>query len=396
MLLRPDRWPEWIWAVCGAAAMLLVGAVSPQAALTAAGDGVQVYAFLAGIMVLAEIARRDGVFTWIVEAGLRIADGSRARLFTTVYGVGVVVTALLSNDTTAVVLTPAILTALAQTDADPLPYLYACAFVAGAASFVLPISNPANLVVFDGHLPPLAAWIAAFGLSALLAVVLRYFALRVLLRKKIVGNYALKGASAQLDRSGKVALTAVGSAALLLVIANVRGGPIGTVSLAAGACALIVVSLVDRRTPRYVARHASWGMIPLVAGLFVVVAGLNATGALSLAARFFSFAADLPTLAGNLAIVTAATLGCNLVNNLPVALFAGSALRSVPVAAPLAHVTLVAVDLGPNLSITGSLATILWLSAVRREGILLSPWRFLKIGAWVTLPVLILAALAVR
>ena len=53
------------------------------------------------------------------------------------------------------------------------------------------------------------------------------------------------------------------------------------------------------------------------------------------------------------------------------------------------------VDLGPNLSVTGSLATILWLIALRREGLVVTAWQFLKLGALVMPPALILAVAAV-
>jgi arsenical pump membrane protein len=76
-------------------------------------------------------------------------------LFTLIYLVGTVVTVFLSNEACAVVLTPAIYAAAKAAKAKPLPYLFICAFIANAASFVLPISNPANLVVFAEHMPPL-------------------------------------------------------------------------------------------------------------------------------------------------------------------------------------------------------------------------------------------------
>ena len=89
--------------------------------------------------------------------------GSPRRLFTLVYVVGILVTVLLSNDATAVVLTPAVYAATRHAGTRPLPYLLICAFIANAASFVLPISNPANLVVFGAHLPPLATWLEEFS-----------------------------------------------------------------------------------------------------------------------------------------------------------------------------------------------------------------------------------------
>ena len=72
-------------------------------------------------------------------------------LFLLVYVTGVVITTFLSNDATAVVLTPAVYAAARTAKAEPLPLLFACALIANAASFVLPISNPANLVLYGGQ-----------------------------------------------------------------------------------------------------------------------------------------------------------------------------------------------------------------------------------------------------
>ncbi len=109
------------------------------------------YLFLVGVMLLAEIARLEGLFDWLTAQAAARARGSAARLFTLVFPVGTVVTVFLSNDATAVART-----ARAE---NPLPYLLVCAFIANAASFVLPISNPANLVIYGSHMPPLRHWL---------------------------------------------------------------------------------------------------------------------------------------------------------------------------------------------------------------------------------------------
>jgi len=83
----------------------------------------------------------------------------------------------------------------------------------------------------------------------------------------------------------------------------------------------------------------------------------------------------------------------NLVNNLPAGLLAGQALAAGPSGPKLAGAVLIGVDLGPNLSITGSLATLLWLTALRRHGLSVSAWRFLRLGA-VVMPPALAAALA--
>ena len=92
---------------------------------------------------------------------------------------GTVVTVFLSNDATAVVLTPAVAAVVKTAKADkPLPYLFICAFIANAASFVLPISNPANLVIYGSHMPPLLHWLPQYALPSLLSIGATYAVLR--------------------------------------------------------------------------------------------------------------------------------------------------------------------------------------------------------------------------
>src|SRR5205807_9576957 len=90
-----------------------------------------------------------------------------------------------------------------------------------------------------------------------------------------------------------------------------------------------------------------------------------------------------------------AALASNLVNNLPVGLIAGATDHAGQVPAHVARAILIGVDLGPNLSVTGSLATILWLIALRREGEQIGGWAFLKVGLLVMPPALLLATAAI-
>jgi hypothetical protein len=111
-------------------------------------------------------------------AGRARRAGSARTLFALVYGFGIAVTAFMSNDATAVVLTPAVIAATrAARVKHPLPYLYACAFIANAASFLLPISNPANLVLFGDRMPPLTSWLARFTLPSVVAIAMTFIVL---------------------------------------------------------------------------------------------------------------------------------------------------------------------------------------------------------------------------
>src|SRR5258707_8768716 len=108
VIARPWHWPEFIWAVAGAALLVLLDLLPWPDALAAAAKGTDVYFFLIGMMLLAEVARKEGLFDWLAAQAVRRSKGSAKRLFLIVYFVGTAVTVLLSNDATAVALTPAV------------------------------------------------------------------------------------------------------------------------------------------------------------------------------------------------------------------------------------------------------------------------------------------------
>ncbi len=135
VLFRPWGGAEAWWA-CGGAALLVATTLMPVSlAGQAVLKGVDVYLFLTGMMILSELAREKGVFDWIAGLAARHAGGSPRRLFLLIYAAGIAVTAFLSNDATAVVLTPAVLTIVQRLKVEPRPHLLACAFIANAASF---------------------------------------------------------------------------------------------------------------------------------------------------------------------------------------------------------------------------------------------------------------------
>jgi arsenical pump membrane protein len=135
-------------------------------------------------------------------------------------------------------------------------------------------------------------------------------------------------------------------------------------------------------------------VLPLVVGLFVVVEAVEKAGGLAACAGALSALARMPGWQGSLAGACGVTALSNVINNLPSGLLAGNALAHTPVPAGLRDALLIGVDLGPNLSVTGSLATLLWLIVLRREGEEVSAWAFLKIGVLVMPPALLLAVLA--
>ena len=392
---RPFRVPEAVWAVSGAALLLLLGLLPLGDGLAAVAKGSDVYLFLIGMMLLSEVARREELFDWVAAMAVHHARGSTVRLFGLVYVTGIVVTTFLSNDATAVVLTPAVYAAARQGRADPLPLLFACALVANAASFVLPISNPANLVLYGGHMPPLGAWLRSFAVPSFASIVVTYLALRWVERKHLGGNCASNVERARLARGGWAALAGIMATAVLLLAMSALDRPLGLPTCVAGLATAVIICAMGHRSPLTMIAAIPWSVLPLVAGLFVLVDALDRTGVIGRLARLLgnAAAASTPLTAAGAGSILA--VACNLLNNLPAGLISSMVVGQAHSSRLIVDGLLIGVDLGPNLSITGSLATILWLTAIRREGENVEFWRFLKVGA-VAMPPALLAALGAR
>ena len=392
VIIRPFNIMEAIWPVGAVAVLLLFGLIKPDVALAGVAKGTDVYLFLTGMMLLAEVARKEGLFDWLAAFATTHAKGSPERLLLLTYIVGTAVTVFLSNDATAVVLTPAVAAAVKAANVkEPLPYLLVCAFVANAASFVLPISNPANLVIYGSAMPPLLHWLPRYLLPSVLAIGSTYALLRWVAADALKQTIAKDIAMPKLSGGGRTTAIGIFATAAVLLTASAMDIRLGLPTCIAGAATAAIVMLRDPGKVIPTIRDVSWGILPLVAGLFVLVEALASTGVIATISGALATATEQSeTLTGWGAGISTA-LASNLANNLPIGLIAGSAVQEAHASAKVTSAVLIGVDIGPNLSVTGSLATILWLTALRRDGHQVGAIKFLKIGAIVMPPALLLA-----
>jgi arsenical pump membrane protein len=246
-------------------------------------------------------------------------------------------------------------------------------------------------VLYGNHLPALAAWLERFAAPSLVSILATYWALRYVERDGLKGCCECDLAQPSLSIGGWTALAGIGLTAVVLLSVSAFDTPLGLPTAVMGALTALAVVALRRVSPWPVIKGVSWTVLPLVAGLFVLVEALGRTGVIAaLAAALRAAAQNGDTImaagAGSLVAVAA-----NLINNLPAGLIARSLLDTAHASQRTTDALLIGVDLGPNLSITGSLATILWLGAIRREGENVTFGRFLKVGIIVMPPALLLA-----
>jgi arsenical pump membrane protein len=382
IIVRPYKLNEAIWAIAGALALLLSGLIFPYDALKGVLKGTDVYFFLTGMMLLAETCRQQKLFDWLASSAVRLSRGSPGKLFLLVYITGIIVTVFLSNDATAVVLTPAVAAATKKAAIKkPLPFLFICAFIANAASFVLPISNPANLVIYQSHVPSLTQWLAQYSLPSALSIVITFVLLRYLQKNELKEFIHFENLQPKLSTGAKTSLIGIGFTSVVLLVCSAMHIQLGLPTLITGIITSAVVILLERKDPLPVIKGISWSVLLLVAGLFVIVEGLSKTGAIQQLSFFLQKSVGESETSAVWISGLSTAYGSNVLNNLPAGLIMGSAVAPHHFPEIIRRAILIGTDLGPNLSVTGSLATILWLAVLRREGYEITGWQFFKLGA---------------
>jgi arsenical pump membrane protein len=183
----------------------------------------------------------------------------------------------------------------------------------------------------------------------------------------------------------------LGVTAIVLLTASGLDWQLGLPTAITGILIAAMVLVKAKKTPMIILRGISWSVLPLVAGLFVIVEAINKTGMVrAIAALLQQTASHSPARAAWAGGIGIAFFS-NLANNLPSGLIAADAVQNAHVPEVIRNAILIGVDLGPNLSVTGSLATILWLVALRREGQTVSARNFLKLGLLIMTPALVAA-----
>jgi arsenical pump membrane protein len=399
VVTRPGRLDEAGAAVLGALAMLAFGVLPAGRALAALASQWNLFLFLLGLMLIAGLADAAGFFDAAGALAVRASRGSGRLLLVMVFAVGAIVTAFFSNDATALILTPVVYSVAIRLRLPPLPYLFATTFVADTASMTLPVSNPINVLVEDRLGLGLGGYTSHLLAASAVAVTINAALFLVLFRRETGRRFqAALTATEDEAAAGRLAfwltcagLVAIAAAYLAASSARLPVGPV-----AVGGAALLGTVALLARGPRLgaVRAHLSLRSLVYVAGLLVMVRGVEERGITTwLVGALAGFAGD--PLSAAAAGLAGGAVGANLINNIPAVIVlisgSGDGHLAAGLRTPFLLGALAGADVGPNLTPVGSLSTMLWLLAVRRRGISVSALDYLRLGAVVT-PALLLAS----
>lgn len=387
-VVRPRQWPEAAAALPAAGIVVGLGAVSPRDALAQVESLLPVVGFLAAVLVLAQLCAADGLFAAAGDLVARLCGGRTRTLLGGVFGVAALVTAVLSLDATVVLLTPVVFATAARVGARPRPHVYATAHLANSASLLLPVSNLTNLLALTASgltftrfaLLMALPWVVAIGIEY--AVFRRYFAADL----DAGGRHPDEAEPTESTDVPVFTLVVLGLTLAGFVVTSLVGLEPLWAALA-GAAVLAVRALLHKRTTATgLVRSAGPLFCLFVLALGIVVKAVVDNGLGTGIEWLLPDGAALPAL---LAVAAVAAVLANLINNLP------AILALLPAVAPAGPgpvlAALIGVNIGPNLTYVGSLATLLWRRILHDHGTNAELGTFTRLGA-LTVPVTLAAS----
>ena len=395
IMVRPYHVSEALAAAVGATLMLIGGYILPGEALQVLKGQWNIYGFFLGLMIISAVADQAGIFDILAAQTGRLAKGSALRLLLGVFLLGMIITAFLSNDATALILTPVVFAMVTRLRLPPLPFMFACTFIADTASFLLPVSNPINILFLDSFGGGLGVYLQHMLLPALFCISFNIALFLFLFRGDLRRKYKLKDLPSTEPPNRpffRFTLFSLGVIAVAFVMASSFQIPLSLVALGGAVLLLTGGWRYGHLKWKRLRGEISWALFIFISGMFLVIRGIENLGLTKAFASVLMQLAGTNPLRSSLIVGISTALGANLINNVPMAIVATSTLRAMGVSSQahlgLIYAAILGCDLGPNLTTVGSLATMLWLLILRRKGLEVSSVEYFKLGILVV-PVMV-------
>jgi Na+/H+ antiporter NhaD/arsenite permease-like protein len=397
-LIATERVDKTLAAVAGGVAMVLLGIVSQEEAF--AHIDFNVIFLLTGMMILAGIIRKTGVFGWLAVRAARLAGGDGYRILVVLSVITAVSSSFLDNVTTVVLVGPITLFLAARLGMQPFPFIVSEILASNIGGMATLIGDPPNILIGSAAGLDFTAFLLNLTPLAALLLALYLLAARWLFRSQLHVDPELRDALLALDERDMIAepallrrsLVVLGLTLVGFALHGVLGYEAATVALT-GAVALM---LVAREDPREVLREVEWPTLFFFIGLFMLIAGVIELGVIRAIADALVAVTGGALAPTSMLILWASAALSGVVDNIPYTATMIPVVQQIahgPESNPLWWALAIGADLGGNATIIGASANVILASLADREGYSITFGRFLRYGLPVTLGSIAVSAL---
>ena len=400
----------WIPPLLGAVALLAFGLLHPQelaSGLTASGDvnPLKILTLFLSMTLLSVFLDEAKFFGYLASAILRRAGKNQKIFFLYLFLTVSVLTIFTSNDIIVLTFTPFLCYFSKKAKIDPLPY-FICEFAAANTfSMALMIGNPTNIYLSASAGVTFGEYLSRMWLPTLLAGA-GVFGMLLLLFHKRLSVPMLQEISAPSEDGGEgkirekallvIGLVHLGLCIVSLAISSYLPLPMWLLCLAFAVSLVVSVLIyhaVRRRSPRILLRSFArlpYDIVPFVLSMFVLVLGLDKYGVTEMIRG---------ALEGEGTVIrygVTSFLASNALNNIPMSVLFSPVVGGIADAAvrtDALYATVIGSNLGAFFTPIGALAGIMWSAMLKKYGIRLTFTQFIRYGAMIAIPSLLLALL---
>jgi Na+/H+ antiporter NhaD/arsenite permease-like protein len=389
--IASDRVDRTLAALLGGAVVILLGIVNQQRAFGAVDWNVIFLLF--GMMVIAGVMRRTGIFGWLAIRTVRLGRGEPLAILLLMAGVTALLSAFLDNVTTVVLLVPVTRYIASTLRISPIPLVLAEVLASNIGGTATLIGDPPNILI--GSASGLTFLDFLLNLTPVVVVifVVSAGAMALLFRGRMTVTPEVREAVMAIDDSEfisdhrllRVSLLVLALTIMGFLFASVIHQEPATIALL-GAVILILVTRLD---PDELIREVDWSTLLFFVGLFVLVEGLVATGVITALGTHLVELTGGDQTVTTLGLLWVSGIASAFVDNIPYTATMIPVVEQLEVAGlevdPLWWSLALGACLGGNATIIGASANVVAASAVARAGAPISFWQFLRVGGLVAL-----------
>ena len=395
--IATERVHKTIAAMAGGVAMVLLGVVTQEEAFE--HIDFNVIFLLAGMMILAGIVRKTGVFGWLAVRAARFAGGDAYRILVVLSIITAVASAFLDNVTTVVLVGPITLFLAARLGVSPFPFIVAEILASNIGGASTLIGDPPNLLIGSAAGLDFVAFI--FHMAPLSAIVLALFLVsaRWLFREYLHVDPAMRDALFALDEREMISDPVLLRRSLVVLGLTLVGfllhGPLGYEPATVALTGALVLMLIAREDPHEILRDVEWPTLFFFIGLFMLVAGIIEIGLVE------ALASAIVTITGGalapmaMLLLWGSAVLSGIIDNIPYT------ATMIPVVNQLSEsgdgnalwwALAIGADFGGNATIIGASANVILASLAEREGHPVRFGTYLRYGLPVTIGSMVVAS----
>jgi len=395
-LIATERLHKTLAALAGGVAMVLLGIVSQERAFEEIDFNV--IFLLAGMMILAGIVRKTGVFGWIAVRAARFAGGDPYRILVVLSLITAVASAFLDNVTTVVLVGPITLFLAGRMGMNPFPFLMSEILASNIGGSSTLIGDPPNILIGSAAGLDFGAFLLHMAPLAVILLAVYLVAARWLFRGMLTVDPELRAAILELDEREMITNPALLRSSLAVMGLTLVGFLFhGALHLEPATVALtgaVVLMIVARESPEEVLRDVEWPTLFFFIGLFMLVAGVIEIGLIDAVADAIRSLTGGALAGTSLLVLWLSAILSGIIDNIPYT------ATMIPVVEQLAEgqrsdalwwALAIGADLGGNATIIGASANVILAGMAEREGHPIGFGQFLRYGLPVTLGTMVIA-----